>query len=741
VSPTLSRPGTVTFRNACSTYVALSQLTTDEASFVLTGAPMADLTRLQVPAAARDSSGAWVDGTAVADLEFRPTVLGQRTGQLKAVTSLSTQPSLSVRLRGVGGGPRIEVRPTPLLVGRIGFSPGASPAINVVRTLRIANVGNRPMPADPRANLKLGAMGQGTMYWRVRSISGTDAELCVGEWDVMRNGCLGGLAPLRYDPNFGIEALPGAAMNLPVRIIPATAGPKEWEVTFLSNDTLNPEVTVRITAEAVEAPPCNYEVRPGQLSFGVIDQPQMRDLTFSLRNRGVQPADLCYFNGIELTPTSDDTFSLPLGAIGSLVVPPGTEVPITVRAMPLRPSPMSPVVARGEATFSVNTPGATRGSVILTATLAPACITITPSPITFANTELECGSPEQSLTIANTCSTALTLNTITVTNAALAPTGTGSCSSAAGCPQFAISGLPTLGALAPGATRQVRVRFRPFSLGPTVGELGVTVQQNGSAITYPVALSGTGVARTAMGCGVTALCPAAVTVGANSTVTLNTTVMASGPTTCAWAVGMRPTTSSGNFAAPASCTSTTYFADVVGTHVVNFNVNDGLGGTAQCSTPITVTPNGDLWVELTWNRNFDIDLHLLHPSAGNPTVASSWMNRPWDCYFANRTPTWGSTQTSPSLDRDDTTGTGPENTRINTPQPGVTYTIGVHVYGGTIGAGVTSTVKLYCGGSLVTTQTRFQNASKDMWVVGDVVFGTVSPCQFTPSNVVVPNVF
>jgi len=43
-------------------------------------------------------------------------------------------------------------------------------------------------------------------------------------------------------------------------------------------------------------------------------------------------------------------------------------------------------------------------------------------------------------------------------------------------------------------------------------------------------------------------------------------------------------------------------------------------------------------------------------------------------------------------------------------------------------------VKVYCGGQLVTTQTRSMATTKDMWVVGSVEFGTVSPCNLTLIN-------
>lgn len=733
VTPTIAGPGTVTFFNACTTDVQLNQLETTDPVFTVTEASMGDLTKLTVPSAQRDAMGAWADGEATVKLEFKPTALGQKSGQLKATTTLSGQAAISVRLRGIGGGPRIDVRPSPLSVGRIGFTQNASPPTFVPRTLRIANIGTRPTPSDPRANLKLGATGMGMPYWRLRSITGTDAEICVGEWDQQRNGCTNTLQPNVYNPNNGIEAIAGGALNLPVRIIPASPGMKEWELTILSNDPLSPETVVRITAEAVEAPPCNYEVVPGQLNFGVVDQPQIRDLTFMLRNRGVQPADICYFNAIDLAPTSDDTFSLPQGPIPSLTLMPGQQVPIVVRAAPQRPSPTVPMVVRGDVTFGVSTPGASNGNVQLLATLAPTCITISPSPLDFMNAELECGSPARTVSITNTCSTPLTLNAAGLADPGLAPVGSGSCMTAGGCAQFAIVNAATVGTISPGASRTLQLRFRPYVLGPSNGALSITVTQNGQAINYPLPLTGIGVPRTMMGCGLTAVCPAPITTGANTTVNLLPSVMGPSPSSCAWSVGSRPATANGTFSAPASCNSTTYFADVVGTHVVNFTVSDGIGGTSTCSTPITVTPNGDFWVELTWSRNYDTDLHLIHPMAGSWSAAASWARSPWDCYYANRTPSWGASPQSPNLDRDDTSGRGPENTRINSPQPGVAYTIGVHMYG-SANSPVVSTVKVYCGGQLVTTQTRSMATSKDMWVVGSVEFGTVSPCQFTLIN-------
>ncbi len=728
VFPAGAGPGTVTFQNNCSLGVQVAQLHTSDGVFSTTATDS-----LVVPPAERNAIQMWVAGTGEVALEFRPTALGTRTGRLLGITSAAWQPDLSINLKGYGGGARIEATPRPLAFGRFGFTPGAAPAINVQRVVTITNIGTVPMPADPVQNLHLGPSG---LNFSVRAISGATAdELCVGDFDASTNTCLFTLISTGYDPVVGIEALtanPNAALHVPVRVTAITDGIKEWELTIYSNDTVTQALTVTVTAEAIAVPPCNYTLAPSTLDFGNIEQPQVRDLRFTLTNLGTEPGEVCYFNGLGLTPLSSDAFTLP-GALSDFSLAAGQALAVTTRAEPLRTLP-APASANGEVRFNVSRPGASQSSVALTALIAPTCITFSPSPVRFSDTELECDSAFKTVTLSNNCASTVTLMSTELSNAGTAPVGSGSCSSGGGCAQFAIVNAPANGAIASGETRTLRVAFAPYVLGPQTGSVTMTLQQGTEAVPYFVNLSGTGIARTQSGCGLSALCPASMTVNANTTVTLAPTVTAAGPTTCAWAAGMRPSTSSGTFSNPSSCVSTTYFADVVGTHIANLTVRDATGATAQCSTQITVKPNGDLWVELTWSRPSDMDLHLLHQNAGDSASGSSW-RPPWDCYWENKVVTTWSTnpRENPNLDRDDTSLTGPENTRIDSPAIGVKYTIGVHAFSMSPMPAVNSTIKLYCAGALVATRTRAMAAMRDLWVVGTVEFlASGASCIFTP---------
>ena len=242
-------------------------------------------------------------------------------------------------------------------------------------------------------------------------------------------------------------------------------------------------------------------------------------------------------------------------------------------------------------------------------------------------------------------------------------------------------------------------------------------------------------------CPPASMCPASRQVTPNSTVTLNTNGSSpvGRPLSCLWSVVSRPATSSGVFATPTNCAASTYVADVVGIHVLRFTVTDSFGLTSTCTTSVEVIPTGDLWVELTWNVSNDLDLHLLHPNAGNRRNASSWNHLTWDCFYINRTPSWDNAGVAddPSLDLDVVTGTGPENTRINVASTAHVYWVGVHMYSWAASpTPVVATVRIYCAGQLKRTISHTFTTVKQMWIPGSVNFAGAGTqgCIFTPDG-------
>lgn len=469
------------------------------------------LTTISVPAATRDSGNSLVAGTQVVKLSFKPTVLGPRQGLLRMTTPFASQTSLSVPLRGIGGGPDIDVRPAPALAfGRIAYFPAASPPSFASRKLTIQNVGTRPNPADPQANLKLGQTdgmnGFARPYWEVTPKNGASAdEICVGVFDTSTNTCTNDLPTSgagSYNPAFGLEAGTATSiLDIPVRVTPNGLGTREWEVKIFSNDPDEPVTTITVTANSVELPPCDVEISPIALQFGIVSPPAIKDLAFSIRNRLTGPGDICLISGLELAPEVNTptgmpaVFSLPGGAQSEIELQPSETKQFVVRAWPQGQLPPTPAAVSGKVVFNVAHPMNPAREVALAATIANSCLTISPNALDFGTVKKDCNSETRTFNIYNSCSTAVTINSSTMGAPAGEGPGGPNCMGSLPCPEFHIvAGIPAMTTVAAGATTPVsfQLRYRPINYGPDTGAFVINVTQGGQPLDYVVALQGRG---------------------------------------------------------------------------------------------------------------------------------------------------------------------------------------------------------------------------------------------------------
>jgi hypothetical protein len=173
------------------------------------------------------------DAGAKIAVSFTPQILGPRTGVLQFATA-SGQAALT--LKGIGGGPILAVSDAGLDFGSVSVDGGAQ------QQLVIRNVGTRPSPPDPKANLYLGIGGKLPYFELVPANANTTAS----EFGVSIE------SPTGYDPGVGLEAV-GAASLLELRIVftPISPGPKAADLTILSTDPITPRTTVRLTGQAL----------------------------------------------------------------------------------------------------------------------------------------------------------------------------------------------------------------------------------------------------------------------------------------------------------------------------------------------------------------------------------------------------------------------------------------------------------------------------------------------------------
>jgi hypothetical protein len=509
--------GEVTFRNSSSRAITVSAVQTREGSnpsvvYKVTESDTSDLTKITVPAGVRDPmTNTITPGTQLVKLSFKPLVLGPRAGQLVGTTTLMSQPMISVTLRGVGGGPDIDVTPAGTLnFGRIAYFANASPASFATRKLTVRNVGTRPTPADPRANLKLGqADGSGGFarpYWEVTAMAGSDlSEICIGAFDTMTGMCSNDLPSSgagRYDPVQGLEA--GGAtslLDIPVRVTPNGLGMRSFQVKIFSNDPDESVTTVTVTANSVMLPPCDVEITPIALQFGIVSPPSVKDLGFTIRNRLTGPNDLCLMSNLQLLPETGTpvgmpaVFSLPGGPVNELELMPGETRQIMVRAWPQGMLPPVPAQVVGKVAFNLADPIAPQREVTVTATIASSCLTISPSTLNFGTVKKDCNSPPRQFQVYNACSTDVVINSSSMGSAAGEPPGGPNCSGSAPCPEyFVVAGIPPGTRVGPGSTTPVTfsLRYRPINFGPDTGAFVINVTQNGQMLDYVVALQGVG---------------------------------------------------------------------------------------------------------------------------------------------------------------------------------------------------------------------------------------------------------
>jgi hypothetical protein len=184
----------------------------------------------------------------------------------------------------------------------------------------------------------------------------------------------------------------------------------------------------------------------------------------------------------------------------------------------------------------------------------------------------------------------------------------------------------------------------------------------------------------------------------------------------------------------------TFEVNVAGKYTFNLTVYDeqNVPSCAPDTFEVVVIPDEAIHIELLWHTpedpdetdegpeaGSDLDLHFTHPWAGGPDLdgdgqPDGWFDQPFDCFWFNAHPEWGSFDPSiddnPGLDRDDTDGAGPENINLNIPED-VLYKVGVH-YWNDHGYGASyATVRVYIYSQLVFEVPDVKLVDSDMWEV------------------------
>ena len=400
------------------------------------------------------------------------------------------KPMGTVNLKCFGGGTKITVTPRPTLsFGRVGFFPGQTQP--VVRRISIANNGTQPNPPDIRGNLHLGqvtsaGLGQPPLIRLVPLNANTAAdEFQIGN-------------PVGYDSSKGIEAIAGRnVIDLPVKLIAKSLGVTEAELTLYSNDPVEPAITVKLTADAQELPPCTVSVTPGQLNFGLVTPPTYKELPVAIKNLSQTAGETCYLSSLDLAPGTDSAYSIIGGPIDSKELQPQEILNVVVRVSPQGTVPAGVTPVTGTLVFNVSSPTMPQHAVPLSTAVGPACLAVAPDVLDFGTVKKDCNSSTKTFNIYNVCNSPVVLRSFTVLAAAGEPAGGPNCPGTAPCPEFHLvstPAVPTTGLNLPpgGAPVPFQAKYHPINFGPDSGAISIDVVQSGQSVQYLVSLSGNG---------------------------------------------------------------------------------------------------------------------------------------------------------------------------------------------------------------------------------------------------------
>lgn len=189
----------------------------------------------------------------------------------------------------------------------------------------------------------------------------------------------------------------------------------------------------------------------------------------------------------------------------------------------------------------------------------------------------------------------------------------------------------------------------------------------------------------------------------------------------------QPASSEELFFPSASLRNPTFEIKVAGSYTFRLHVVDEAGVTS-CEPAVATVITGcaeAIHVELLWSTpgdpdpddtgpqaGSDLDLHVAHPLASGPDVdgdglAEPWFDIPYDCFWFNEHPNWGTPALTddPSLDRDDTSGTGPEHFNLNQPED-LSYRVAVHYWDDHGHGPALATLRVYLYAQLVFELTQ-----------------------------------
>ena len=312
------------------------------------------------------------------------------------------------------------------------------------------NFGNQTVGTEsPTQTLTVSNTGSVTMHFNSLAVTGDP------DFFTLLNNCVGGPG-----------VAPGSSCFVEVVFVPHSAGPGSATLT-LTGDAINSPVSVSITGTGANPP--HASVSPSIINFGnVVIGAQSPVQTITVTNTGIA---LMHVSGLSISG-DPDFFVLSNGCVAGTSVSTGGVCVAQVAFLPHSAGP-------GSATVTITSDAANSPvSVPISGTgVNPPLASVSPTSINFGNVVVATESPIQTITINNTGSSTLHINSLQLRGDPNFFNVTNDCVGGAG--------------IAPGGTCSAQMVFFPQTAGSSAATL--TIGSDAANGPFSVSLSGVGV--------------------------------------------------------------------------------------------------------------------------------------------------------------------------------------------------------------------------------------------------------
>ena len=268
----------------------------------------------------------------------------------------------------------------------------------------------------------------------------------------------------------------GSAEVIEVTFTPTIEGQVNSQVLISSDDSDEPEVTIALTGDGLNLPPCRYSLQPLNLNFGIVQVLRETTQGFRLRNDG---GDDCLINDLAVGPGSDPAFGLVDGPQTGIRLAPAEEKTVIVTFTPSRAG-----LHEGSIPFYISSTTNSNPEILLRGTGSESALLISPNELDFGVIGVNCSTPNRAITIYNTGSVATRLERIEIPSGVTTEFELGSLPM--GVPSPPGAGV----SIAPGQSVEFTVRYHANDIGADTGLLHVF--EAGNTEPYVIPLYGEG---------------------------------------------------------------------------------------------------------------------------------------------------------------------------------------------------------------------------------------------------------